>query len=141
MKNLLAVLFILVMITFESNAQSSDDTYSLTVNLTGLQKEKGAVMVGLYNVEGKWLSENFAGEESTISMGTAQVTFTNLPKGEYAISTFHDIDGDGELGSNALGIPNEPYAFSNNAKGLFGPASFKDSKFEVNSNTEIVIKF
>ena len=141
MKNLLAVLFILVMITFESNAQSSDDTYSLTVNLTGLQKEKGAVMVGLYNVEGKWLSENFAGEESTISMGAAQVTFTNLPKGEYAISTFHDIDGDGELGSNALGIPNEPYAFSNNAKGLFGPASFKDSKFEVNSNTEIVIKF
>lgn len=141
MKNLLAVLFLFAMIAFDANAQASEDSFSLTVNLTGLQKEKGSVMVGLFNVEDKWLTENFAGEASSITSGMAKVTFTNLPKGEYAISTFHDIDEDGELGTNAIGIPNEPYAFSNNAKGLFGPASFKDSKFEVNSNTEIVIKF
>ena len=37
---------------------------------------------------------------------------------------FHDADGDGELGTNILGIPNEGYGFSNGARGLIGPPSF-----------------
>ncbi len=51
-----------------------------------------------------------------------------VPAGRYAIKSFHDIDGDGKLGSNMFGIPTEPYAFSNNAAGR---ASWAEASFEL----------
>jgi len=139
-KILISLMFGLFLVQY-SSAQSKSDSLVLTVDLSGLSTEKGEVMVGLYNEEGQWLKTNLQGKGSEVQGGSAQVVFKNLPKGEYAISTFHDINANGELDSNFMGIPNEPYAFSNDAKGLFGPASFKDAKFVVSQDVSISIKF
>jgi len=37
-----------------------------------------------------------------------------------------------DLCTNFLGIPNEEYGFSNNARGRGGPASWEDAKFLFN---------
>jgi len=55
----------------------------------------------------------------------------NVPKGEYAIAVFADINGNGELDSNFIGIPNEPVGISRDAKGKFGPPKFSDAAFKV----------
>ena len=57
----------------------------------------------------------------------------SLPYGKYAIAVYHDKNVNGELDSNLLGIPKEAYGFSNNARGRFGPASWKDAHFEITS--------
>jgi len=44
---------------------------------------------------------------------------------------FHDLDGTGKLAKNFLGIPTEPYAFSNNASGNMGPPAFNAAAFDV----------
>ena len=45
------------------------------------------------------------------------------------------------LNRNLLGIPREPYGFSNNARGSFEPAKWEDAKFVVTTAaTEIEIK-
>ena len=44
---------------------------------------------------------------------------------------FQDKDNDGELKSNWIGIPKEPVATSNNAKGSMGPPKYNDAKFTV----------
>lgn len=61
-----------------------------------------------------------------------QVTcvFLNVKAGRYAVALWHDVDADQKFGSNWLGIPTEPVGASNNAKGRFGPPSFKDAAFE-----------
>ena len=67
-------------------------------------------------------------------------TFEGLESGMYAVSLFHDENDNGKLDANFMGIPREPYAFSNNAKGFFGPPTFQDCQFEVVQGTkEIVI--
>jgi uncharacterized protein (DUF2141 family) len=43
----------------------------------------------------------------------------------------HNIDGDGKLNKNMFGMPTEPYGFSNNARGSFGPAKWSNAKFSV----------
>lgn len=64
----------------------------------------------------------------------------SLPYGKYAIAVYHDKNVNGELDANLLGIPKEAYGFSNNARGRFGPASWKDAHFKVNSDqTEMTI--
>ncbi|MCH9844643.1 MAG: DUF2141 domain-containing protein [Alphaproteobacteria bacterium] len=57
-----------------------------------------------------------------------------LPDGVYAISAFHDLNDDGELNSNIVGLPTEPYGFSNDARGKFGPAKFTDAQFTITAD-------
>ena len=59
------------------------------------------------------------------------VTFEALPPGAYGISVYHDVDDDGQLKSNFLGIPREPLGASNDARGNMGPPSFEDMSFEI----------
>ncbi len=51
--------------------------------------------------------------------------FTDLPPGRYAVAAFQDLNGNGVLDTNLLGIPTEPYGFSRNAIGNLGPPSFE----------------
>jgi uncharacterized protein (DUF2141 family) len=57
-------------------------------------------------------------------------TEVKIPYGKYAVTIFHDVNGDTELNSNFMGIPKEPYGFSNNPRAMFGPPSFEQSLFE-----------
>lgn len=56
-----------------------------------------------------------------------------VPEGIYAAAAFHDQNGDEELNYFFI-IPVEPYGFSNNVRGMFGPASFNDAKFSIPKN-------
>ena len=40
-----------------------------------------------------------------------------------------DVDGDGELKTNMVGMPKEPWGISNNAAGRFGPPKWEDARF------------
>ena len=52
------------------------------------------------------------------------VSLTVPAKAVVAVAVFQDLDGNGLLSKNAVGIPSEPYGFSNDARGLFGPPTF-----------------
>jgi uncharacterized protein (DUF2141 family) len=63
-----------------------------------------------------------------------------LPEGEYAISVFHDQNGNRQLDQNFINIPKEPFGFSNDALGMMGPPSFDEAMFQVKQKKkEIVI--
>lgn len=57
-----------------------------------------------------------------------------LTPGRYAIAAFQDLDGDGRLSKGALGIPREPFGFSNDARGRFGPPTFEAATFTVSAS-------
>ena len=52
------------------------------------------------------------------------IPWVDLPP-RFAVSAFLDSDGDGELSRNLVGIPSEPYGFSNSARSITGPPSFE----------------
>jgi uncharacterized protein (DUF2141 family) len=56
----------------------------------------------------------------------------HLREGEpQAVAVFQDIDGNGRLSKNLLGIPVEPYGFSRNARGALGPPRFDNASIVV----------
>lgn len=59
------------------------------------------------------------------------IIVNGLKPGVYAAQIFHDLNENGKLDTNALGIPKEPYGFSNNKKGIFGKPKFKKVSFVV----------
>lgn len=114
---------------------------TITVTLSGIKDIKGIVSAGLYNDEEDYKnSNNVRGVMVNVDAKSITFNYDNLPKGEYAIKLFHDVDSDGKLDTNLFGIPKEPYAFSNNATGRMGAAKWKDAKFSVDGKTIHSIK-
>jgi len=120
----------------------SQENYSLSIEFEGLKSDNGKLFIALYNQEADFLKNEIKGLEVDIIDGKAKANFDNLAKGIYAISSFHDKNNNGKMDTNFLGIPKEPVACSNNAKGSFGPPKFKDAKFSITDNkTHLKIKF
>ncbi len=70
-------------------------------------------------------------KEVKATAGVVAVHFPNTLAGTYAVKVFHDVDENGTLDTNWMGIPKEPYGFSNDAMGTFGPPSFQQASFKV----------
>ncbi len=60
-----------------------------------------------------------------------RVLVENIPPGTYAIKAFHDVNESGAMDTGLFGLPKEPYGFSNNVMGAFGPPDFSKASFEV----------
>ena len=122
-----------------STTIAQEDTFTLTVNISGLNSDKGTLMVGLYNKKEDFLKKRYKGEISKINNKKSVVIFKDIPKGEYAVSFVHDENDNKKMDTNFLGIPKEDYGCSNNAKGFMGPPSYEDAKFNLNSDQTISI--
>ncbi len=86
-------------------------------------------MVGLFNSEKTFLKRAVRGEKVTAQTGSVKVVFKNVKPGEYAISVFHDANGDERLNTNFIGMPKEGVGASNDTMGKFGPPSYEKAKF------------
>ncbi len=116
----------------------------LRVRVLGLASEAGTVQVALYNsAESYKVSKALAGQFAPARKAGVSAVFSDLPPGNYALAVFHDLNGNDELDSNLMGIPNEPYGFSRNARGRFGPPTFEDMSVvvgEASSSIEIEVQ-
>jgi uncharacterized protein (DUF2141 family) len=54
-----------------------------------------------------------------------------LPPGDYAVMAYHDRNASGRLDTLPVGLPTEPYGFSNNNRGMFGPPAWRAAAFRL----------
>lgn len=128
-RNLLSISLITAAIalsTYASNANAAD----LAVTIKGVG-DRGNVMVALYKKDDKWMGKASMGTMIAAKKEGVTVSFKDLPEGEYAVSLFVDENSNGKMDANAIGIPTEPFGFSNDAFGSYGPPSFEQAKFVV----------
>jgi uncharacterized protein (DUF2141 family) len=109
-------------------AQAQDADLTLTFD-TGART--GKVMVALFNSEAAYEAGQPIAAREIDAAGAVVAVFEDLPAGDYAVKVFHDVNGDGRMNTNPFGIPSEPYAFSNNAVGMMGPARWDRAHFAV----------
>lgn len=93
--------------------------------------DTGAVMVALYDEATYSGGQPIRAARIDVAAGERSVTFEGLPAGDYGVKAFHDLNGDGRMNTNPFGMPTEPFAFSNNAVGNMGPASWDRARFTV----------
>lgn len=120
-----------------TNAEAAD----LTIEVSGVAEAKGDVFVSLFNKAEGWMRKGVAAGMAKAEIGSVKVSFPNLPEGDYAASVIHDVNGNKKLDANAIGMPIEPYGFSNDAAGNFGPPTYEQAKFKLGPDaTSIKIK-
>ena len=109
----------------------------LTVVVSGVTKAEGQVMVALFNdpagfPRGKVLN----GQMTPAKPGQVEVVFKDLAPGSYAVSAYQDLNGNQRLDANMVGMPTEPFGFSRDAKGQFGPPKFDDAAIKVGAEAQ-----
>lgn len=131
---------ILLIILFLPNLFAQDlATGSIRVEIRGFESSEGNVRIALFNSSESYekTGKPFRALELKIDKKTVFHTFEDIPLGEYAIKLFHDENNNKELDTGLFGIPTEDYAFSNNAKGFMGPATYEAAKFNLDKKNII----
>ena len=119
------------------SAQAAD----LTVHVQGVRSTQGKVLGSLYAAPADWLKQDRAIQttDAPAAQPDTVLRYRGLAPGRYAVSVFQDENGNGQLDTNAVGLPTEPYGFSRDARGHMGPARFDAAAVEVSGDTDITI--
>jgi uncharacterized protein (DUF2141 family) len=112
---------------------------AVTVNVVNVRTHAGSVMAALHDERG-WSAPAVSLVKVPANADTVTLRLEAPSAGRYGIQLYHDVDGDGELDANLVGIPSEPFGFSNDAPLRFGPPSFEDAAFDIGpSGAELTI--
>lgn len=130
---------IFLALTFFTSAFRSETSGSLTITLSNITKT-GKVNVAVYKAgeefpDDKYIVKSQSGECKT---STCTFTLTDLPYGDYAVAIYQDVNANGKLDTGTFGIPNEPFAFSNNFKPKWGGPSFDKCKFQFAKDKQVI---
>ena len=93
---------------------------TLYVDASGIQAGMGTVYASLC-VGGLEEQSCTFGQASPAQAEALRFAFTEVPPGTYAIAIFQDLNGNRRLDRTPLGLPLEPYGFSNDAGRLRRP--------------------
>lgn len=103
---------------------------TLNIDVINIKSATGKVFVALFNANGFSANESLQGTVAEVSGSTVRVSFEGVAPGTYGIKLYHDVNGNGKLDRNLIGMPSEPYGFSNDAPARMGPPRWADAAFE-----------
>ena len=114
-----------------ADTADSENLIRVDVVVENVKVNQGAIYIQVYR--GKDAFEKRDGLVSKIIDSDAETVEVSvqISVGEYSIALYQDINEDGELNENFIGMPTEPWGMSNNAKARFGPPKWEDVRFEV----------
>ena len=114
----------------------------LTVSLEDIRTAEGKLMIAILDSEAAFRGEHPAVASLLLPANGEAITFSidSLPPGQYGVRVMHDVNDNNDLDSNLVGMPTEPWGFSNNAQGNFGPPAWADVSFELTRTSHQTIK-
>jgi uncharacterized protein (DUF2141 family) len=130
------IIFVLALFIVLSAYGIHSNTGKLIVTIENCNSDKGKIYIALYNSSSTFMNVSKAVDKRVVDIRNkkAVIEFDNLAYGVYAFSCYHDENGNKKMDKNLFGIPTESYAFSNNARGTFGPPTFEKSSISIKSS-------
>jgi uncharacterized protein (DUF2141 family) len=123
----LPALFLLPALLAGSSLQAQN---KVTALVSGFESDKGVCRACLFNSEESFKKERpILCQEVVVGGRKAQVTFADVPNGTYALFVFHDVNRNGKMDTNFLGIPKEGYGASGNKLPFAAAPRFDANKF------------
>ena len=119
-------------------AASPAEAATLVIRAEGVQSAQSMVYAGICDTSFEEATCPYKDREPA-KPGVVELRVRNVKPGAYSIAVFHDTNGNGKLDRSFIGLPNEPYGFSNDV-GRRGPPSFEAARIVVREpSTTIVI--
>lgn len=140
----LCAFFVVALLSLVADSATADLKSNLVVEVDRLSSQTGEACFKLFSgSQGFPYSNESAIKRQCVKITDNSLTLAlkNIPSGSYAVSIFHDLNGDRKLNRNSLGMPTEGYGFSNNPVVRNAPPDYGECLFLVaGSNTNIKIR-
>lgn len=114
---------------------------AILVIMRGLRNDRGVASAGLYDSAGTWThsGEEVATCHAPVTNGVSRCRLEGMAPGRYAIGVMHDEDADGHFDTGFLGIPDEGYGFSRDARGTLSAPSFESAAFDYGGGVQALL--
>ncbi len=113
----------------------------LGITIVGIERTEGMLLLAILDSEAA-----FDGKQAPIASlrvpatgSSVSVSTDALQPGDYGVRVIHDVNNNGKLDTNMLGSPGEPYGFSNDATGNFGPPEWPALVFKLEGKSAITL--
>lgn len=110
----------------------------LKVEVLGVEKAEGQVLVALYDEQG-YLKKLVKGLRLPARVGSVAGSFGDVPEGSYAVTAFLDENTNGKLDFDSAGMPAEKMGFSNDAIDASGPPPFAAARFRLDGASKSIV--
>lgn len=137
MKFLAFLLIFVLNVSFKYSTETE-----LKIEVTGINtNKKGNLRIGVFKKNGFPEADKVHfGKIIPVTNSTMNVIISTLEVGQYGIAVLQDQDKNGKMTTNLVGYPVEPYGFSNNKFGKFGPPDFNEVAFTLKSGQPLHLK-
>jgi uncharacterized protein (DUF2141 family) len=114
----------------------------LTIRVENVLPAGGVLRLGLYDAA-RYPDDNskpVASADVPAVAGETVITLHAISPGVYAIQTFQDVNANDKMDTSWLGLPQEPFGFSQDAKPFLSKPSFDDVKFALaaGENSQVI---
>lgn len=115
--------------------------HEIEIQVSKIGQVKGQIIIAIYDAPEHFLTKQIRDWYAFPVTGPEDMSqvIDGLLDGIYAISVYHDVNGNGRLDTNPFGVPREPVGFSNNPRSLLGPPKFKKASFVIPSKTKKLV--
>ncbi len=121
----MALLFF-VSVSLPAHCQQGD----IRIKLQDLQTKKGGnIVICLFRGENGFPEDGSKALRILKTETKNEIIIPDLPKGEYAVSLLHDIDGDGKMTYSFLGIPKDGFSSSPDGGPSLKKPSYTKARF------------
>jgi uncharacterized protein (DUF2141 family) len=109
------------------------------IELDGVALKGGNILVSIYTGPDGWLKDTSKAVLTMVHPASEgnRVLVSGLPTGKcYAVGVHYDVNGNGKLDMR-FGLPDEPFAVSNDVSGKMGPPSFQAAAFLITATSQV----
>lgn len=108
-----------------------------SIVLTKVEQKKGSLFVAIYDSSESMKKNKPVASFKVETIGETVTVAVILPIGEYYVSAYQDINNNGKLDTNLIGIPKEPVGIANySGSGI--PGGFDKHKVLINTPNQII---
>ena len=116
---------LLVLLTLPGAALAQGGDARLTIHIQGVLAKGGLVRLGLYDrMSYDKAGEPVASADVTAKADETVITLGGIAPGDYAIETYQDVNANDKMDQSLIGLPQEPYGFSRDARPLLSRPGF-----------------
>jgi uncharacterized protein (DUF2141 family) len=132
-----SLVLISIAITLFAFKRHNTGTLALTINQ--IKPLEGAIRILMFNGKEGWPNDPTKAvyiKSITVDQSEINLEIKDLKYGDYAIAVLHDINLNEKADKSIIGIPTEPFGFSNYPKITFGVPDFEEVSFTFNKPTK-----
>jgi len=107
----------------------------VSVDVHNVRPQQGQLFLAAYGSAETYNKKPLASARVPAGDAITRVQLCGIGGHEFAVTLYQDLDGDGKMAKNMLGLPTEPWG-STGKPGMFGP-SWETGKVTLNGNPVI----